>query len=65
MAPPRCGMLPATKLRSRLNAYNCTHYHIQNGKIARVQVYISDQYTVDNFFCAVYRYKPIPDRLAD
>jgi hypothetical protein len=48
-----------------LNAYNCTHYQIQNGKIARVQVYISDQYAVDNFFCAVYRYKPIPDRLAD
>lgn len=48
-----------------LNAYNCTHYHIENGQIARVQVYISDQYAVDNFFCAVYRYKPIPDRLVD
>ena len=33
-----------------LNAYNCTHYQIRNGRIARVQVYISDQYAVDNFF---------------
>jgi uncharacterized protein len=48
-----------------LNAYNCTHYHIENGRIARVQVYISDQYSVDNFFSAVYRLKPIPGRLAD
>ena len=48
-----------------LNAYNCTHYHIENGRIKRVQVYISDEYSVDNFFSAVYRLKPIPGRLAD
>ena len=48
----------------RLNALNCTHYHIANGRIDRVQVYISDQHTVDVFFNAVYRLKPIPDRLA-
>lgn len=47
-----------------LNALNCTHYRIENGRIARVQVYISDQHTVDNFFNAVYQLKPIPDRLA-
>lgn len=47
-----------------LNALNCTHYQIRDGRIARVQVYISDQYTVDDFFCAVYQLKPIPDRLA-
>jgi ketosteroid isomerase-like protein len=47
-----------------LNALNCTHYHISNGRIDRVQVYISDQHTVDAFFNAAYRYKPIPDRLA-
>jgi uncharacterized protein len=48
----------------RLNALNCTHYHISNGRIDRVQVYISDQHTVDQFFNAVYQLKPIPDRLA-
>jgi hypothetical protein len=48
-----------------LNALNCTHYQIRDGRIARVQVYISDQHTVDNFFWAVYSLKPIPDRLAD
>lgn len=47
-----------------LDALNCTHYHIRNGKIADVQVYISDQHTVDQFFWAVYALKPIPDRLA-
>ncbi len=47
-----------------LDALNCTHYHIRDGKIADVQVYISDQHTVDQFFCAVYDLKPIPDRLA-
>jgi uncharacterized protein len=47
-----------------LDALNCTHYHIREGKIADVQVYISDQHTVDQFFNAVYALKPIPDRLA-
>jgi uncharacterized protein len=47
-----------------LDALNCTHYRIANGRIAEVQVYISDQHAVDNFFCAVYQLKPIPDRLA-
>jgi uncharacterized protein len=47
-----------------LDALNCTHYRIANGRIAEVQVYISDQHAVDNFFSAVYQLKPIPDRLA-
>ncbi|MEH1969424.1 MULTISPECIES: nuclear transport factor 2 family protein [unclassified Nostoc] len=47
-----------------LDALNCTHYHIRDGKIADVQVYISDQHTVDQFFWATYALKPIPDRLA-
>jgi ketosteroid isomerase-like protein len=47
-----------------LNALNCTHYHIRDGRIANVQVYISDQHAVDLFFNAVYQLKPIPDRLA-
>jgi ketosteroid isomerase-like protein len=47
-----------------LNALNCTHYKIRSGRIAEVQVYISDQYSVDTFFSAVYKLKPIPDRLA-
>lgn len=48
-----------------LDALNCTHYRIADGRIAEVQEYLSDQYSVDNFFSAAYRVKPIPDRLAD
>lgn len=47
-----------------LDALNCTHYHIRDRKIADVQVYISDQHTVDQFFHAVYTLKSIPERLA-
>jgi len=46
-----------------LDALNCTHYHIRDGKIDRVQVYISDQYAVDTFFWSVFSLKPIPERL--
>jgi hypothetical protein len=42
-----------------------THYRIANGRIAEVQVYLSDQYAADSFFSAVYQLKPIPERLAD
>lgn len=48
-----------------LDALNCTHYRIANGRIVEVQVYISDQYSVDSFFSALFRLKPIPERLAD
>ncbi len=47
-----------------LNALNCTHYQIRDGRIANVQVYLSDQHAADTFFNAVYQLKPIPDRLA-
>jgi ketosteroid isomerase-like protein len=47
-----------------LNALNCTHYRIAGGRIAQVQVYMSDQAAADNFFWAVYQLKPIPERLA-
>jgi ketosteroid isomerase-like protein len=47
-----------------LDALNCTHYHIKDGRIDSVQVYMSDQYAADNFFWAVYGLKPIPERLA-
>jgi hypothetical protein len=47
-----------------LDALNCTHYTIRNGKISEVQVYLSDQHAADNFFWAVYNLAPIPDRLA-
>ena len=49
---------------ARLDALNCTHYHIRNDRIAEVQVYLSDQYAADNFFWAAYDLKPIPDRWA-
>ncbi|MBI2374863.1 MAG: hypothetical protein HYV07_12775, partial [Deltaproteobacteria bacterium] len=49
----------------KLDALNCTHYHVNAaGKIDKVQVYMGDQYGADQFFCAIYEYKPIPDRLA-
>ncbi len=47
-----------------LNGRNCTHYKVRDGKIAEVQVYTSDQYSLDNYFWAAYALKPIPDRLA-
>lgn len=47
-----------------LEANNCTHYQIVNGKIQHVQVYLSDQYGADNLFWAAFQLKPIPDRLA-
>lgn len=48
-----------------LDAMNCTHYQISDGKIANVQVYIGDQHPVDIFFWATYDLKPIPARLAN
>jgi limonene-1,2-epoxide hydrolase len=50
----------------KLDGVNCTHYHVDNdGLIDKVQVYVSDQYALDQFFNAVYQYAPIPQRLAD
>lgn len=47
-----------------LDTLNCTHYQIRDGKIAEVQVYVSDQHALDNFFSAAYQLKPIPERMA-
>jgi ketosteroid isomerase-like protein len=47
-----------------LDALNCTHYRIENGRIVEVQVYMSDQYAADNFFWTVFNLAPIPDRWA-
>jgi uncharacterized protein len=49
---------------AKLDALNCTHYQIRDGRIARVQVYMSDQYGADNFFWAAYDLAPIPNRWA-
>lgn len=46
-----------------LDAYNCTHYQVVNGRIQNVQVYLSDQHSADNFFWAAFELKGIPDRL--
>lgn len=46
------------------DALTCAHYQILNGKIQRVQEYLSDQYAADNFFWSAFQLKPIPDRLA-
>ena len=48
-----------------LDAINCTHYRIKDGKIAEVQVYLSDQHAADIFFWTAYNLKSIPYRLAD
>jgi uncharacterized protein len=53
-----------TEQQLSLNALNCTHYHIRDGRIANVQVYLSDQHAADTFFNAAFQLKPIPDRLA-
>lgn len=50
---------------ARLDANNCTHYHVVNGRIQDVQVYISDQHAVDLFFHQSYQLAPIPKRLAE
>lgn len=47
-----------------LDALNCTHYRIENGRIAEVQVYMSDQYSADNFFWTAFALANIPDRWA-
>jgi uncharacterized protein len=49
----------------KLDALNCTHYKVVDGKVAVVQVYMGDQYGADNFFWAASKLKPIPDRLAE
>ena len=36
----------------KLDALNCTHYKVVDGKVAVVQVYMGDQYGADNFFWA-------------
>lgn len=48
----------------RLDAFNCNYYRIRDGKIADVQVFLSDQHGYDAFCWAAFRLKPIPDRLA-
>lgn len=47
-----------------LDALNCTHYTIRDGRISRVQVYLSNQYDADNFFWAAVDLAPIPARWA-
>jgi len=53
-----------TSRGATLDALNCTHYVIRDGRIANVQVYMSDQYGADNFFWAAYDLAPIPARWA-
>jgi ketosteroid isomerase-like protein len=50
---------------ARLDARNCTHYHIVNGRIQDVQVYLSDQHAADLFFNQSHQLAPIPERLAE
>jgi uncharacterized protein len=51
-----------TSRGATLDALNCTHYVIRDGRISQVQVYMSDQYAADNFFWAAYDLAPIPAR---
>jgi hypothetical protein len=50
---------------ARLDARNCTHYRVVNGRIQEVQVYIGDQHAVDLFFHQTHKLAPIPRRLAE
>ncbi len=52
------------KTKVGLDALNCTVYYVRDGRIGEVQVFLSDQYSADNFFWANYGLKPLPDRLA-
>lgn len=47
-----------------LDALNCTHYVIRDGRISQVQVYLSNQYDADNFFWAAVDLAAIPARWA-
>jgi ketosteroid isomerase-like protein len=58
------GHTPDNAPGAKLDALNCTHYQIVDDKIKHVQVYISDQYSVDTFFWSVFSLQPIPERLA-
>ena len=49
---------------AKLDALNCTHYHLRDGKIYDVKVYMGDQHGADAFFNAVSKLAPIPTRLA-
>jgi ketosteroid isomerase-like protein len=40
-------------------------YHIQDGKVSRVQAFLGDQHPVDLFFWSAFRLRPIPDCLAE
>lgn len=53
-----------TSRGASLDALNSTHYRIENDRITEVQVYMSDQYSVDNFFWTACDLAPIPDRWA-
>lgn len=48
-----------------LDIYNCFIYRIRGGKLAEIRVFNNAQHDVDNYFSAIYRYKPIPNNLAD
>jgi ketosteroid isomerase-like protein len=48
---------------AKLEALNCNHYTVKDGKITEVQVLMADQHGYDAFFWQAYHLKPIPDRL--
>ena len=48
----------------QLNALNCNRYKIRDGKIAEVQVFMSDQHGYDAFCWEAFKLKAIPERLA-
>jgi len=43
----------------------CLVFKIENGKIVEAQNFVADQHAADAFFNAVYKLKPLPDRLAE
>ena len=48
---------------AKLDAFNCNHYTIRDGRIVQVQVLMADQHGYDAFFWVAFQLKPLPDRL--
>lgn len=48
-----------------LEIYNCFIYKIRDGKLAEIRVFTNAQHSIDDYFCAIYAYKPIPQSLAN
>ncbi|HJZ60498.1 MAG TPA: hypothetical protein VKE74_36480 [Gemmataceae bacterium] len=49
----------------KLAGTNCFTYKLRSGRIAEIRVHNNIQPEIDNHFCSVWQYKPLPDRLME